>query len=89
MRSAAWAVGEGVGANCRSTHRPAWWGNVDGPRCIDSCARLYRLLLERGAVSSAYRATAFREITTVIGRQLGLPVEPREREHFGWFAAYG
>jgi nucleoside-diphosphate-sugar epimerase len=57
------------------------------------CGRLYRLVLERGAMASVYHAVAeegiaFREIATVIGRRLGLPVEPREPEHFGWFASF-
>jgi hypothetical protein len=28
------------------------------------------------------------EIAKVIGRGLGLPVESRTREHFGWFASF-
>ncbi len=56
-------------------------------------ARLYRLALEAGATEAAYHATAeegipFRDIAAVIGRRLGLPVEPRGREHFGWFADF-
>jgi nucleoside-diphosphate-sugar epimerase len=56
-------------------------------------ARLYRLALEQGATEAAYHAIAdegvpFREIATVIGRRLGLPVELRGREHFGWFADF-
>ncbi len=55
--------------------------------------RLYRLVLEQGATEPAYHATAdegvpFRRIAEVIGRQLGLPVEQRGREHFGWFADF-
>jgi len=54
-------------------------------------ARLYRLALEKGATEAAYHAVAdeavpFRQIAAVIGRRLGLPVEARPREHFGWFA---
>jgi len=54
-------------------------------------ARLYRLALEQGATEAAYHAVAdeavpFRQIAAVIGRRLGLPVEARPREHFGWFA---
>jgi nucleoside-diphosphate-sugar epimerase len=57
------------------------------------CGRLYRLVLERGAMASVYHAVAeegiaFREIATVIGRRLGLPVEPREPEHFGPLASF-
>jgi len=54
-------------------------------------ARVYRLALEHGVTESVYHAVAdesvsFKDIAEVIGHRLGLPVEPREREHFGWFA---
>ncbi len=56
-------------------------------------ARLYRLGLEHGASEPAYHGVAdagvpFKAIAEVIGRQLGLPVESRGREHFGWFADF-
>ncbi len=56
-------------------------------------ARLYRLVLEHGATEAAYHAVAdqgvvFKDIAEVIGRRLGLPVESRGREHFGWFADF-
>jgi len=56
-------------------------------------ARLYRLVLEQGTTEPIYHAVAdegvtFREIAEVIGRRLGLPVESRDREHFGWFANF-
>ncbi len=56
-------------------------------------ARVYRLVVEQGATEPAYHAIAdegvpFREIAATIGRRLGLPVEAREREHFGWFADF-
>lgn len=56
-------------------------------------ARLYRLALEHGAAAPVYHAVAdegvaFRQIAQTIGRQLGLPVESRPREHFGWFADF-
>lgn len=56
-------------------------------------ARLYRLALEQGAGEPVFHAVAeegvpFRHIAEVIGRRLGLPVEPRGREHFGWFADF-
>jgi len=56
-------------------------------------ARVYRLALEHGVTEQAYHAVAdegvpFRQIATVIGRQLGLPVEPREPAHFGWFGGF-
>ncbi len=55
--------------------------------------RLYRLVLEHGATEPAYHGVAdegvpFKDIAEVIGRQLGLPVESRGREHFGWFADF-
>jgi len=59
----------------------------------EDAGRLYRLALEQGATEAAYHAVAeegiaFKEIATVIGRRLNLPVEPREAGHFGWFAAF-
>ncbi|KQY41432.1 SDR family oxidoreductase [Rhizobium sp. Root483D2] len=58
----------------------------------DDAARIYRLALESGVTERVYHAVAdeavpLRQIAEVIGRQLGLPVEPRPREHFGWFAS--
>lgn len=55
--------------------------------------RLYRLALERGTTESAYHGVAeegiaMRDIATVIGRRLGLPVEARPADHFGWFARF-
>ncbi len=54
-------------------------------------ARVYRLALEQGVSESVYHAVAdeavpFKAIAEVIGSRLGLPVESRDREHFGWFA---
>jgi nucleoside-diphosphate-sugar epimerase len=56
-------------------------------------ARLYRLAIEHDTLEPAYHAIAdegvpFRKIAEVIGRRLGLPVESRGREHFGWFADF-
>jgi nucleoside-diphosphate-sugar epimerase len=56
-------------------------------------ARLYRLAIEQGATEPVYHATAdegvaFKDIATVIGRRLGIPVESRGLEHFGWFAGF-
>ncbi|WP_421592781.1 SDR family oxidoreductase [Shinella sp. M27] len=55
-------------------------------------ARVYRLALEQGVTEDVYHAVAdeavpFKEIASAIGRRLGLAVEARPREHFGWFAA--
>ena len=55
--------------------------------------RLYRLVLEHGATEPAYHGVAdegvpFKDIAGVIGRRLGLPVEQREPDHFGWFAGF-
>lgn len=54
-------------------------------------ARVYRLALESGVTSPVYHAVAdeavaFKAIAETIGKRLGLPVESRDREHFGWFA---
>jgi len=56
-------------------------------------AKVYHLAIERGAGGERYHAVAeeavpFREIASVIGRGLGLPVESRPPEHFGWFAMF-
>ncbi len=68
----------------------------DGQNCWSGvyrldAAKVYRLALEQGVTEPVYHAIAdeavpFKEIAEVIGRRLGLPVEPRDREHFGWFA---
>lgn len=60
-------------------------------------AKAYRLALEKNAAFARYHATGeegvpFKEIATVIGKRLGLPVvskSPEEAaEHFGWFAHF-
>lgn len=60
-------------------------------------ARLYRLTLENGGVGGPFHAVAeegipFREIATVIGRRLGVPVvgltAEEAAEHFGWFRMF-
>lgn len=70
----------------------------DGQNCWagvhrQDAARLYRLALEHGATQPVYHGVAeealtFKSIAETIGRQLGLPVESRERDHFGWFAYF-
>ncbi len=56
-------------------------------------ARLYRLALDHGVTERTYHAIAeegiaFKDIAAVIGRRLGLPVEPRSPDHFGWFGGF-
>ena len=60
---------------------------------VSDAGRLYRLALEAGAPARAYHAcaeegVAFRAIAEAIGRALGLPVQARPREHFGWLAGF-
>lgn len=60
---------------------------------VSDAGRLYRLALESGVTERAYHAVgedgiAFRDIAEAIGRKLGLPVESRDRDHFGWFADF-
>lgn len=55
-------------------------------------ARLYRLVIEKG-VAGRWHAVAeqgvpFRRIAELIGRRLGLPVEAKGPDHFGWFAHF-
>ncbi|MES2038622.1 MAG: SDR family oxidoreductase [Pseudomonadota bacterium] len=69
----------GEGQNC--------WAGVHR----QDAARVYRLALEQGVTELAYHAIAdesipFKTIAEMIGRHLGLPVESREADHFGWFA---
>jgi nucleoside-diphosphate-sugar epimerase len=60
-------------------------------------APLYRLALEKGSAGARYHGVAeegisFRDIATVIGKKLNLPVASKTREeaagHFGWLAAF-
>ena len=60
---------------------------------MSDAGRLYRLALESGVTERAYHAVgeegiAFRDIAEAIGRKLNLPVESRDRDHFGWFAGF-
>ncbi|PXX40009.1 SDR family oxidoreductase [Undibacterium pigrum] len=69
----------GEGQNC--------WAGV----YRQDAARVYSLALEQSVTEPVYHAIAdesipFKTIAEIIGRQLGLPVESREAEHFGWFA---
>ncbi|GAB3253506.1 SDR family oxidoreductase [Chitinimonas naiadis] len=68
------------------THR---WAGV----YRSDAARVYRLALEQGVTEPVYHAVGeegvpFKEIAEVIGRRLGLPVEQRDAEHFGWLAHF-
>jgi nucleoside-diphosphate-sugar epimerase len=58
---------------------------------------LYRLVLEKGFAGATFHAVAdegvpFRDITSVIGRRLNVPVVSKAPEeaadHFGWFALF-
>lgn len=65
------------------------WAGVHRP----DAARVYRLALEHGVTESVYHAVAdegvaFKAIAETIGRRLGLLVESREPDHFGWFANF-
>lgn len=56
-------------------------------------AKVYRLALESGVTQPVYHAVAeeaiaMRDIALAIGKMLGLPAEPREAAHFGWFANF-
>ncbi|MEN0579270.1 SDR family oxidoreductase [Phytobacter palmae] len=56
-------------------------------------ATLYRLALETGVTQAVYHAVAeesilFRDIAQAIANHLGIPAEPRARDHFGWFADF-
>lgn len=56
-------------------------------------AKVYRLAIERGVGGERYHAVAeegvpFKAIAAAIGQGLGLPVESRPAEHFGWFAMF-
>jgi nucleoside-diphosphate-sugar epimerase len=60
-------------------------------------AHLFRLALERGSAGACYHGVAeegvpFREIASVIGRHLKLPVASKSAEeavkHFDWFRAF-
>ncbi len=60
---------------------------------VSDAGRLYRLALEAGKPARAYHGNAeegvaFRAIAEAIGRALDLPIEPRPRDHFGWFANF-
>src|ERR1700704_6439990 len=60
-------------------------------------AHLYRLVLEKGSAGARYHGVAdegvpFRDIASVIGRRLNVPVVAKAPEeaadHFGWFAHF-
>jgi nucleoside-diphosphate-sugar epimerase len=80
----------------RKTGVSAYIGDGENRWCAThrfDAGKVYALALEDGVTMSAYHAIAeegvrFRDIATIIGKQLGLPVESRERDHFGWFAGF-
>jgi nucleoside-diphosphate-sugar epimerase len=56
-------------------------------------ARVYRLALESAPAGTRLHAVdeegvPFREIAGAIGRRIGVPVEPRPAEHFGFLAGF-
>lgn len=56
-----------------------------------NAATIYRLALTQAAPISAFHAVSegaipFKDIATAIGQKLGLPIEPRDPEHFGFLA---
>lgn len=59
----------------------------------EDAGRVYSLALEQGATEPVYHAVseegiALKDIAAAIGKRLGLPVESRDRDHFGWFAHF-
>lgn len=55
--------------------------------------RMFRLILESDNPRFAYHGVAeegiqFKDIAAAIGKRLGIPVESRGPEHFGWFARF-
>lgn len=60
---------------------------------VSDAARLYVLALDSGLRQPVYHAVAeegvpFRGIAEALGRRLGVPVERRDPDHFGWFAHF-
>ena len=54
---------------------------------------LFRLALEKGTPGARYHGVAeegiaFKDIASVIGKGLNLPVESKSADHFGWFAHF-
>jgi nucleoside-diphosphate-sugar epimerase len=78
---------KGVSAYLAGVHN-----NWSGVHRLDA-AKVYRLALEQGVTEPVYHAVAdeavpFNRIAELIGRHLGLPVEPKDRDHFAWFAHF-
>jgi nucleoside-diphosphate-sugar epimerase len=64
---------------------------------VSDCARLYRLVLEKGVAGTRYNAVgeeavSVRQIAEVIGRGLKVPIvsvaPEKAGEHFGWLAGF-
>jgi nucleoside-diphosphate-sugar epimerase len=60
---------------------------------VADVGELYRMVVEDDSKQSnfhgvAEEGVALRDIAERIGAGLGLPVEPRNRDHFGWFADF-
>ncbi|UAK25299.1 SDR family oxidoreductase [Sphingomonas nostoxanthinifaciens] len=80
----------------RETGVSAYVGDGTNRWCaihVSDVGAVYCRALEANLPMRAYHASAeegvmFKDIAEVIGRNLGLPVESRPREHFGWFAAF-
>ena len=80
----------------RATGVSAYVGDGENRWCavhVSDVGAVYRRALEAGLPGRVFHASAeegisFKDIARAIGTNLGLPVESRPREHFGWFAGF-